>query len=55
MLALLLEGHETLARACRTVFQLCQDAEDTATEDFINGRIAAHDKAAWILRGSLPR
>jgi hypothetical protein len=30
-----------------------EDAEDYATADIMNGRIDAHDKAAWMLRSHL--
>lgn len=55
MLRLLIADNEALARACREVAALCGDAEDTATEDLMNARIAAHDANAWMLRASLPR
>jgi len=31
-----------------------QEAGDEATADLLIGRIAAHDKAAWMLKSSLP-
>lgn len=49
----LAEDNELAARTCRQVVKLCEMAEDTVTEDLLNGRIAAHEKAAWMLRASL--
>lgn len=53
MCRLLAQDHEQVARGCREVVELCEEAEDTVTEDLLNDRIAAHEKAAWMLRASL--
>lgn len=53
MLEQLARDNELLARQCREVVAICEDAEDTVTEDLMNGRIAFHEKAAWMLRASL--
>jgi starvation-inducible DNA-binding protein len=49
----LAEDNELAARTCREVVQICEKSDATATEDLLNGRIAAHEKAAWMLRASL--
>ena len=46
------EDDETVARACRNAARICRDA-DTVTEDVMNQRLRAHEKAAWVLRASL--
>jgi starvation-inducible DNA-binding protein len=53
MLRELVEDNETVARACRGVVRICHEADDTVTEDLMNQRLRAHEKAAWMLRASL--
>ena len=53
MLRELVEDNETVVRACRGVVRICHDADDTVTEDLMNQRLRAHEKAAWMLRASL--
>ncbi|HYE50218.1 MAG TPA: Dps family protein [Azospirillaceae bacterium] len=53
MLEQLVHDNETVVRACREVVRLAQDAGDTVTEDLMNGRMNAHEKAAWMLRASI--
>lgn len=53
MIAALAEDNETLSKLCTEVGSFADDAGDTATGDLMNGRIAAHDKAAWMLRSHL--
>ncbi|PPD30126.1 MAG: DNA starvation/stationary phase protection protein [Hyphomicrobium sp.] len=53
MIAALAKDHETLSRVCRETGSFADDAADPATGDLMNGRIAAHDKAAWMLRSHL--
>ncbi len=55
MLKMLTAANEALARLCREVEEVCDDNDDTATEDLMNARIAAHDGNAWMLRACLPR
>ncbi|WP_404378613.1 Dps family protein [Caenispirillum salinarum] len=52
MVRQLAEDNEALSRACKDVVSLCHQAEDTVTEDLMNGRMAAHDKTAWMLRAT---
>lgn len=53
MVAALAKDHETLSKICRETGSFADDAGDTATGDLMNGRITAHDKAAWMLRAHL--
>jgi starvation-inducible DNA-binding protein len=53
MIKALADDNETLSKLCTDVGSFADDAGDTATGDLMNGRIAAHDKAAWMLRAHL--
>ncbi len=53
MIKALADDNETLSKLCTDVGAFADDAGDTATGDLMNGRIAAHDKAAWMLRAHL--
>ena len=53
MLATLKADHETLSQHCSELRRLADESGDTATGDLMNGRINAHDKAAWMLRAHL--
>ncbi|WP_114395382.1 Dps family protein [Oleisolibacter albus] len=53
MLEQLVRDNETVNRACKAVVEVAQDAGDTVTEDLMNGRMAYHEKAAWMLRASI--
>ena len=53
MIAALADDHERLSAVCAELQELADDAGDTATGDLMNGRIAAHDKHAWMLRAQL--
>ena len=53
MLAQLQKDNETLSWHCAELRRIADAADDTATGDLMNGRIAAHDKAAWMLRAQL--
>ncbi|HYC05960.1 MAG TPA: Dps family protein [Azospirillaceae bacterium] len=52
MLEQLVRDNETVVRGCREVAKLASEAEDTVTEDLMNQRMQAHEKAAWMLRAS---
>jgi starvation-inducible DNA-binding protein len=51
MLCMLGEDHETLSAAAAALADAAED--DLATHDLLVARIAAHDKAAWMLRSHL--
>jgi starvation-inducible DNA-binding protein len=53
MIRQLARDNELLSRTCRAVVELTHKADDTVTEDLMNERMAAHDKAAWMLRATL--
>lgn len=51
MVSMLGEDHEALSAAAATLAEEAED--DLATHDLLVARIAAHDKAAWMLRSHL--
>ncbi|MFC4350688.1 Dps family protein [Fodinicurvata halophila] len=53
MLRQLAEDNETVARTARSVFPATESATDEATADLLTQRLAAHEKAAWMLRSHL--
>jgi starvation-inducible DNA-binding protein len=53
MLETLVTDHVTVSELCTDLSTFADDAEDHATADLMNGRIEAHDKAAWMLRSHL--
>ena len=55
MLYQLLQDHEHMAKFLRENLPFTESCEDGATADFINKRLAAHEKAAWMLRSTLPQ
>ena len=53
MIRILAEGHEAAARTARELFPKADAVNDEATADLLTERIAAHEKAAWMLRALL--
>lgn len=53
MVALLVKGHEAVARTARGVFPLAEEAGDEATADLLTQRLQIHEKTAWMLRSLL--
>jgi starvation-inducible DNA-binding protein len=53
MMAELLRDHETCARTVRSALSVARTAVDAPTEDLLTQRLAAHEKAAWMLRSLL--
>ena len=53
MIAELLRDHETAARTARSALAVARTAVDAPTEDLLTQRLAAHEKAAWMLRSLL--
>src|SRR6185295_19311093 len=53
MIAELLRDHETAARTARSALAAARTAVDAPTEDLLTQRLAAHEKAAWMLRSLL--
>ena len=50
----LLEGHSSLSRVITDVIREAGDASDEGTVGLLSERLTSHEKAAWILRSSLP-
>lgn len=46
----LIAGHATLAGTLKAGIEAAEKADDPATADMLTGRLAAHDKHAWMLR-----
>ena len=53
MVALLVAGHEAVARTARSVFPLADQAGDEPTADLLTQRLAVHEQTAWMLRSLL--
>ena len=53
MLERLAADHETLIRSIRKGIPMVEKAQDGATADMLNKRLAEHEKTAWMLRSSL--
>jgi starvation-inducible DNA-binding protein len=53
MVAVLVEGHEAVARTARSVFPLADKAGDEPTADLLTQRLAVHEQTAWMLRSLL--
>lgn len=53
MLQKLLADHESLIQFLRKNFPIIEEEGDSATADFINKRLASHEKNSWMLRATL--
>ncbi len=53
MIESLLKAHEAIIRNLRKYADLADDAEDSASEDFLVSLIEQHEKMAWMLRAHL--
>ncbi len=53
MIAILVSGHEAVARTARTVFPAAAKAGDEPTGDLLTQRLTVHEKTAWMLRSLL--
>jgi starvation-inducible DNA-binding protein len=53
MVALLVAGHEAVARTARSVFPAAEAGTDEATADLLTQRLSVHEKTAWMLRSLL--
>lgn len=53
MLTELMRDHETLIATARAAIEVSDAAGDEATTDLLTQRLAAHEKAAWMLRSTL--
>lgn len=50
MIKQLVADHEEIARRIRCVSADAADRKDFVTHDLLNGRLAFHEKAIWMLR-----
>jgi starvation-inducible DNA-binding protein len=53
MVAILVEGHEAVARTARSIFPLADQAGDEPTADLLTQRLTVHEQTAWMLRSLL--
>ncbi|CAN5604851.1 non-specific DNA-binding protein DpsA [soil metagenome] len=53
MIALLVSGHEAVARTARGIFPAAEKASDEPTADLLTQRLDIHEKTAWMLRSML--
>lgn len=51
----LYEGNVTVLASIKKAFAAASKAGDDSTVDLLTQRIGVHDKAAWMLRSSLPK
>ena len=47
------EGHETVIRTTREIFDVAEKGKDQATMDLLTQRLDIHEKTAWMLRSLL--
>lgn len=53
MIQELVEGQEAVARTCRELFPIVDEANDQPTADLLTVRMQTHEKTAWMLRSLL--
>ena len=53
MVAILVKGHEAVARTAREVFPVAEKAGDEPTCDLLTQRLTVHEQTAWMLRAIL--
>lgn len=53
MIAILVDGHEAVAKTARGLFTRVNDANDQPTADLLTQRLDIHEKTAWMLRSLL--
>lgn len=53
MVAILVAGHEAVARTARALFPAVDKAGDEPTADLLTQRLTVHEKTAWMLRSLL--
>lgn len=53
MVAILVRGHEAVARTARQVVPAADEAGDEPTLDLLTQRLQFHEKTAWMLRSLL--
>jgi starvation-inducible DNA-binding protein len=53
MIKMLIQGHEAVAKTCRSIFPAAEGGSDEGTLDLLTQRIQLHEKTAWMLRSLL--
>lgn len=53
MIRQLVDGHETVVRRARELFEHASRVHDEATVDLLTERVETHEKTAWMLRSML--
>lgn len=53
MIKKLVQGHETVAKTARSIFDVAEKGRDEGTLDLLTQRIQLHEKTAWMLRSLL--
>lgn len=53
MIAILVKGHEAVAKTARETFAVADAANDQPTADLMTQRLDVHEKTAWMLRSLL--
>jgi starvation-inducible DNA-binding protein len=53
MVAVLVKGHEAVARTARGIYAAAAEASDEPTADLLTQRLAVHEQTAWMLRSLL--
>ena len=53
MIAVLVKGHEGVAKTARAVFSVADAVNDQPTADLMTQRLDIHEKTAWMLRSLL--
>jgi len=53
MVAILVQGHETVSRIARSFIPVAEAANDAPTADMLTARCTVHDQTAWMLRSLL--
>lgn len=53
MIKNVIQGHETVIRTAREIFDIAEKGKDQATMDLLTQRLDIHEKTAWMLRSLL--
>jgi starvation-inducible DNA-binding protein len=53
MVAILVQGHEAVARTARSIYPAAEKAGDEPTADLLTQRLTVHEQSAWMLRSLL--
>lgn len=48
-----IQGHESVIRTARAIFEAAEKAKDQTTMDLLTQRLEIHEKTAWMLRSLL--